>query len=115
MFEEQGIGSASIEAIAAATGLTRGGVLFELSEQGRANHRHARGMRRNLGLLAQHANLDDFIAALKAVDRSGLTPLAATFFWRLSHVCSRPLFRGPGVVSPQRAAVELGHARRLWT
>jgi AcrR family transcriptional regulator len=80
VFEEQGIGGASIEAIAAAAGFTRGAfysnfkskdeLIFAMLED------HVeQAIRRNLDLLAKHQNLSDFIDALKTMDRSRQDPL----------------------------------------
>jgi AcrR family transcriptional regulator len=80
VFEEQGIGAASIEAIAAAAGLTRGAfysnfadkdeliaaMLEDHVEQALAFHRT---------LLAQHKTAADFVAALRATERSRHDPL----------------------------------------
>jgi AcrR family transcriptional regulator len=80
VFERDGIGGASIEAIAAEAGFTRGAfysnfkskdeLIFAMLED------HVeRSIRRNMEILAQHTNLDDFIAALKAMDRTRQDPL----------------------------------------
>jgi len=80
VFEEQGIGGASIEAIAAAAGFTRGAfysnfkskdeLIFAMLED------HVeQSIRRCLDLLAQHQNLADFIEALRTMDRSRQDPL----------------------------------------
>ena len=80
MFERDGIGGASIEAIAAEAGFTRGAfysnfkskdeLIFAMLED------HVeRSIRRNMEILAQHRNLDDFIAALKSMDRARQDPL----------------------------------------
>lgn len=80
MFEEQGIGGASIEAIAAAAGFTRGAfysnfkskdeLIFAMLED------HVeQSIRRNLDLLARHRNLADFLEALRTMDRSRQDPL----------------------------------------
>jgi len=80
MFEEDGIGGASIEAIAAEAGFTRGAfysnfkskdeLIFAMLED------HVeQSIRRNMEILAQHRNLDDFIAALKTMDRGRQDPL----------------------------------------
>src|SRR5689334_9952428 len=80
VFEDQGIGGASIEAIAAEAGFTRGAfysnfrskdeLIFAMLED------HVeRSIRRNMEILAQHKNLDDFIAALKSMDRARQDPL----------------------------------------
>ena len=76
VFEEQGIGGASIEIIAAAAGFTRGAFLFEFQEQGRIDHRHARGSRRAIDsrdctiCSPSTQTPADFIDALKTMDRS---------------------------------------------
>ena len=80
MFEQDGIGGASIEAIAAEAGFTRGAfysnfkskdeLIFAMLED------HVeQSIRRNMEILAQHRNLDDFIAALKGMDRGKQDPL----------------------------------------
>ncbi|MGL3209940.1 TetR/AcrR family transcriptional regulator [Bradyrhizobium sp. BR 1433] len=80
VFEEQGIGGASIEAIAAAAGFTRGAfysnfkskdeLIFAMLED------HVeQSIRRNLDLLARHSNLADFLEALRTMDRSRQDPL----------------------------------------
>lgn len=80
VFEQDGIGGASIEAIAAEAGFTRGAfysnfgskdeLIFAMLED------HVeQSIRRNMEILAQHKNLDDFIAALKTMDRSRQDPL----------------------------------------
>jgi AcrR family transcriptional regulator len=80
VFEQDGIGGASIEAIAAEAGFTRGAfysnfkskdeLIFAMLED------HVeQSIRRNMEILAQHKNLDDFIAALKTMDRGRQDPL----------------------------------------
>lgn len=80
VFEQDGIGGASIEAIAAEAGFTRGAfysnfgskdeLIFAMLED------HVeQSIRRNMEMLAQHKNLDDFIAALKTMDRGRQDPL----------------------------------------
>lgn len=80
VFEQDGIGGASIEAIAAEAGFTRGAfysnfgskdeLIFAMLED------HVeQSIRRNMEILAQHKNLDDFIAALKTMDRGWQDPL----------------------------------------
>lgn len=80
VFEQDGIGGASIEAIAAEAGFTRGAfysnfgskdeLIFAMLED------HVeQSIRRNMEILAQHKNLDDFIAALKTMDRGRHDPL----------------------------------------
>src|SRR5512139_2140859 len=80
VFEEQGIGGASIEAIAAAAGFTRGAFYSNFKSKDELiiamlEDHVEQSIRRNLDLLAQHTDLDDFIAALRAMDRSRQDPL----------------------------------------
>ena len=80
VFAEQGIGGASVEAISAAAGLTRGafysnfGGKDDLIAAMLADHVE-QTVKRHLELLARHRDPDDFMAALRAMDRSGQDPL----------------------------------------
>src|SRR5882757_1820835 len=81
VFEEQGIGGASIEAIAAADGFTRGAFYSNFDSKDELiiamlEDHVEQSIRRNLDLLARHDNLADFIDALKTMDRSRQDPLA---------------------------------------
>jgi AcrR family transcriptional regulator len=81
VFEEQGIGGASIEAIAAAAGFTRGAFYSNFKSKDELiiamlEDHVEQSIRRNLDLLARHKNLADFIDALKTMDRSRQDPLA---------------------------------------
>jgi AcrR family transcriptional regulator len=81
VFGEQGIGSASIEAIAAAAGFTRGAFYSNFKSKDELiiamlEDHVEQSIRRNLDLLAQHQSLADFIDALKTMDRSRQDPLA---------------------------------------
>ena len=80
VFEDQGIGGASIEAIAAAAGFTRGAFYSNFKSKDELiiamlEDHVEQSIRRNLELLAEHTDLDDFIAALRAMDRSRQDPL----------------------------------------
>jgi AcrR family transcriptional regulator len=80
VFEEQGIGGASIEAIAAAAGFTRGAFYSNFKSKDELiiamlEDHVEQSIRRNLDLLAEHTDLDEFIAALKAMDRTRQDPL----------------------------------------
>jgi AcrR family transcriptional regulator len=80
VFEEQGIGGASIEAIAAAAGFTRGAFYSNFKSKDELiiamlEDHVAQSIRRNLDLLAKHRNLADFIDALKTMDRNKQDPL----------------------------------------
>ncbi|OAF18043.1 TetR/AcrR family transcriptional regulator [Bradyrhizobium neotropicale] len=80
VFEQEGIGSASIEAIAAAAGFTRGAFYSNFKSKDELiiamlEDHVEQSIRRNLDILAEHTDLDDFIAALKSMDRSRQDPL----------------------------------------
>ena len=80
VFEEQGIGGASIEAIAAAAGFTRSAFYSNFVSKDELiiamlEDHVAQSIRRSLDLLAKHQNLDDFLDALKRMDRSQQDPL----------------------------------------
>ena len=80
VFEEQGIGGASIEAIAAAAGITRGAFYSNFASKDELiiamlEDHVAQSIRRSLDLLAKHQNLDDFLDAFKRMDRSQQDPL----------------------------------------
>ena len=81
VFEEQGIGGVSIEAIAAAAGFSRGAFYSNFKNKDELiiamiEDHVERSIRRNLDLLATHDNLADYIDALKSMDRSRQDPLA---------------------------------------
>jgi AcrR family transcriptional regulator len=80
VFEEQGIGGASIEAIAAAAGFSRGAFYsnFKSKEEliiAMLEDHVEQSIRRSLDLLAHHKNPADFIEALRTMDRSRQDPL----------------------------------------
>src|ERR1700733_6977684 len=80
VFEQQGIGGVSIEAIAAAAGFSRGAFYSNFKSKDELitamiEDHVAQSIRRNLDLLARHKNLADFIDALKTMDRSRQDPL----------------------------------------
>src|ERR1700745_2180838 len=80
VFEDEGIGGASIEAIAAAAGFTRGAFYSNFKSKDELiiamlEDHLEQTIRRNLDLLARHKNLADFIDALKTMDRSKQDPL----------------------------------------
>jgi AcrR family transcriptional regulator len=81
VFEDQGIGGASIEAIAAAAGFTRGAFYSNFDSKDELiiamlEEHVEQSIRRNLDLLTRHKTLADFIDALKTMDRSRQDPLA---------------------------------------
>lgn len=80
VFEEQGIGGASIEAIAAAAGFSRGAFYSNFKSKDELiiamlEDHVAQSIRRSLDLLSKHKSLADFIDALKTMDRSQQDPL----------------------------------------
>jgi AcrR family transcriptional regulator len=80
VFEDQGIGGASIEAIAAAAGFSRGAFYSNFASKDELiiamlEDHVAQTVRRNLDLFAKHKTLTDFLDALKTVDRSQQDPL----------------------------------------
>ena len=80
VFEEQGIGGASIEAIAAAAGFTRGAFYSNFRSKDELiiamlEEHVEQSIRRNLDLLARHKSPADYIDALKRMDRSLQDPL----------------------------------------
>ena len=80
VFEEQGIGAASIEAIAAAAGLTRGAFYSNFADKddliiAMLEDHVDRSIEHHRELLAQHRTPEDFIAALHASDRNRRDPL----------------------------------------
>src|ERR1700750_2196168 len=80
LFEEQGIGGASIEAIAAAAGFSRGAFYSNFKSKDELiiamlEDHVERSIERHLDLLAEHEDIDDFLNALKSMDRSKQDPL----------------------------------------
>ncbi|MDI1266912.1 MAG: TetR/AcrR family transcriptional regulator [bacterium] len=80
VFEEQGIGGASIEIIAAAAGFTRGAFYsnFKSKEEliiAMLEDHVEQSIRRIHDLLEKHKNLPDFIDALKGMDHNQQDPL----------------------------------------
>src|SRR3954463_2106788 len=80
IFEQDGIGGASIEAIAAAAGFSRGAFYSNFNSKDELiiamlEDHVEQSIRRLHDLLARHDNLADFIEALKTMDRSQQDPL----------------------------------------
>src|SRR5271156_5782293 len=80
VFEEQGIGGASVETIAAAAGFTRGAFYSNFKSKDELiiamlEDHVEQSIRRNLELLSRHKNVGDFIDALRTMDRSRQDPL----------------------------------------
>lgn len=79
-FAERGIGGASVEAITAAGGLTRGAFYSNFADKDELitamlTDHVEQTARRHLELLARHRDPDSFVAALAAADRSEQDPL----------------------------------------
>src|ERR1700755_1608667 len=75
VFEQHGIGNASIEIIAAAAGFSRGAFYSNFKSKDELiiamlEDHVEQTIRRNLDLLAQHNNLAEFINALKTTDKT---------------------------------------------
>src|SRR5215467_7268510 len=80
VFEEQGIGGASIEIIAAAAGFTRGAFYSNFKSKDELiiamlEDHVEQSISRIHDLLDRHKSLDDFIDALKTMDRTRQDPL----------------------------------------
>src|SRR6266436_8032601 len=80
VFEEQGIGGASIEAIAAAAGFTRGAFFSNFNSKDELiiamlEDHVEQSLRRCLELLAKHKDPADFIDAFRNMDRTRQDPL----------------------------------------
>jgi AcrR family transcriptional regulator len=80
VFEEQGIGGASIEAVAAAAGFTRGAFYSNFKSKDELiiamlEDHVEQSIARIRDLLDRHKNLADFIEALKTMGRSQQDPL----------------------------------------
>src|SRR5436190_21240498 len=74
VFEEQGIGAASIEAIAAAAGFTRGAFYSNFASKDELiiamlEDHVEQSVRRNLDIFARHTNLAYFFEALNTMAR----------------------------------------------
>ncbi len=80
VFEEQGISGASIETIAAAAGFTRGAFYSNFASKDELivamlEDHVEQTIRRNLDLLAEHQELQDYLAAFRNMDRGRQDPL----------------------------------------
>jgi AcrR family transcriptional regulator len=80
VFEEQGINAASIEAIAAAAGFTRGAFYSNFTSKDELivamlEDHVEQAIRRNLDLLAKHQDMQDYIEAYRKIDHSRQDPL----------------------------------------
>lgn len=80
VFEERGIGGASVEAIVEAAGFTRGAFYSNFATKddlviAMLEDHVEQSIQRNRELLERHRQPADFLAALRAVDRSQQDPL----------------------------------------
>src|SRR5215467_13443079 len=80
VFEDQGIGGASIEAIAAAAGFTRGAFYSNFASKDELiiamlEDHVEQSIQRNLDLFARHQNPTDFIEAFGQMSRTRQDPL----------------------------------------
>jgi AcrR family transcriptional regulator len=114
VFEEQGIGGASIEVIAAAAGFTRGAFYSNFKSKDELiiamlEDHVEQSIRRNLDLLARHQNLSDFIDALKTMDRSRQDPLGRSPLLHMEMILfvARAEKRRPELAKRLRARREL--------
>ena len=114
VFEEQGIGRASIEAIAAAAGFTRGAFYSNFTSKDELisamlEEHVAQTIRRNLELLESHNTAADFIAALRSMDRSRLDPLGRSPLLHMEMILyvARAEKRRPELAKRLRARREL--------
>src|ERR1700757_3631427 len=115
VFEEQGIGGASIEGIAAAAGFTRGAFYSNFKSKDELiiamlEDHVERSIRRNLDLLAEHNNIDDFLDALKNMDRSKQDPLGRAPLLHMEMILfvARAEKRRPELAKRLRARRKLG-------
>jgi len=80
VFEQHGIGAASIEAIAAAAGMTRGAFYSNFASKddliiAMLEDHVERSLKHHRDLLARHREPEDFIAALRTAERGRHDPL----------------------------------------
>jgi AcrR family transcriptional regulator len=80
LFEERGIGAASIDAIAQAAGFTRGAFYSNFADKDELiiemlSDHVEQSTRRNLDLLERHRDPEGFLAALREADRDRHDPL----------------------------------------
>jgi AcrR family transcriptional regulator len=114
VFEEQGIGAASIEAIAAAAGMTRGAFYSNFASKddliiAMLEDHVARSLAHHRALLARHREPADFLAALRTAERSRSDPLgrAPLLHIELILFAARSEKRRPALAKRLRARREL--------
>jgi len=114
VFEEHGIGAASIETIAAAAGMTRGAFYSNFAGKDELviamlEDHVERSLKHHRELLARHSDLADFIAALRTAERSRHDPLgrAPLLHMELILFAARSAKRRPELAKRLRARREL--------
>src|SRR6185312_9110591 len=114
VFEDQGIGGASIEAIAAGAGFTRGAFYSNFASKDELiiamiEDHVEQSIQRMHELLARHKNLADFIDALKTMDRSQQDPLGRSPLLHMEMILfvARAEKRRPELVKRLRARRKL--------
>src|ERR1700748_289755 len=114
VFEEQGIGGASIETIAAAAGFTRGAFYSNFKSKDELiiamlEDHVAQSIRRNLDLLDKHKNLEDFIDARNPSHRTHKAPPALPPLWHREMILlvARAKRRRPDLAKRLRARRKL--------
>lgn len=109
VFEEQGIGGASIEAIAAAAGFTRGAFYSNFKSKDELiiamlEDHVEQSIRRNLDLLTRHRTLPDFLEALRTMDRSRQDPLGRSPLLHMEMILFVARAESAGPSSPSACA-----------
>lgn len=114
VFEEQGIGSASIESIAAAAGMTRGAFYSNFASKddliiAMLEDHVERSLIYHRELMARHREPADFIAALRTAERSRNDPLGRAPLLHIELVlfAARAEKRRPALAKRLRARREI--------
>lgn len=114
VFEEQGIGAASIEAIAAAAGMTRGAFYSNFASKddliiAMLEDHVERSLVYHRELMARHREPADFIAALRTAERSRNDPLGRAPLLHIELVlfAARAEKRRPALAKRLRARREI--------
>lgn len=114
VFEGQGIGAASIEAIAAAAGMTRGAFYSNFADKDELiiamlEDHVDRSLKHHRELLARHRDTADFLAALRTTERSRNDPLGRAPLLHIEMIlfAARSEKRRPELAKRLRARREL--------